>query len=87
MASSVLSAPHIVPLMIEVSLPNGLTAPHFTRFDGGSACSPTNRERPAYSGNFSTCTNPATDIRLCSSNTAESTVKYIMGVPKMLAEL
>ncbi|ORB64456.1 hypothetical protein BST45_16390 [Mycobacterium shinjukuense] len=39
LASSMLSAPHIIPPMIEVSLPAGLTAPEATRVDGRCACS------------------------------------------------
>ena len=73
-ASSMLSAPHIIAPMIEVSLPAGLTAPDFTRVDGSSTCSPINRERPVCSASSSTGTNPAADTRFCSSNTADPAV-------------
>ena len=69
-----LSAPHMIPPMIEVSLPTGFTAPDFTRVDGRSTCSPINRERPVCSASSSTGTNPAADIRLGSSNTADPAV-------------
>ena len=69
-----LSAPHIIAAMIEVSLPAGLTAPDFTRVDGRSTCSPINSERPVCSASSSTGTNPADDTRFCSSNTADPTV-------------
>ena len=48
-ASSMLSAPHIMPAMIVVSFPAGLTAPEATRVLGRSTCSPINRERPVCS--------------------------------------
>jgi len=65
-----LSAPHAIAAMIEVSLPAGLTAPDFTRVDGSSTCSSISRERPVCSANSSTGTKPAADTRFCSSNTA-----------------
>ena len=67
-----LSAPHIMPAMIVVSFPAGLTAPDRTRVLGRSTCSPINRERPACSASSSTGTKPAADTRFCSSNTADS---------------
>jgi hypothetical protein len=73
-ASSMLSAPHIIAAMMEVSLPTGLTAPDLTRVDGSSTCSPINRESPVCSANSSTGTNPAADTRFCSSNTADPRV-------------
>jgi len=69
-----LSAPHIMPAMIEVSFPTGFTAPDFTRVEDRPTCSPINRESPACSANFSTGTKPAADTKFCSSNTADSTV-------------
>ncbi len=72
--SSMLSAPHIIAAMIEVSLPAGLTAPDFTRVEGRSTCSPINRESPVCSASSSTGTNPAADTRFCSSNTADPAV-------------
>ena len=74
LASSMLSAPHIMPAMIVVSLPAGLTAPDFTRVDGSSTCSPISRERPVCSASSSTGTNPAADTKFCSSNTADPAV-------------
>src|SRR5271166_3573692 len=71
-ASSMLSAPHIMPAMIVVSFPAGLTAPDLTRVLGRSTCSPINRERPACSASSSTGTKPAADTRFRSSNTADS---------------
>src|SRR5258705_7711315 len=68
-----LSAPHIMPAMIVVSFPAGLTAPDFTRVLGRSTCSPINRERPVCSANSSTGTRPAADTRFRSSNTADPT--------------
>ncbi|EUA10453.1 hypothetical protein I553_2736 [Mycobacterium xenopi 4042] len=59
LASSMLSAPHIIPATIEVSLPAGLTAPDFTRVDGRSTRSLINSERPVCSASSSTGTNPA----------------------------
>jgi hypothetical protein len=73
LASSMLSAPHIMPAMIVVSLPAGLTAPEATRVLGSSTCSPINRERPVCSANSSTGTKPAADTRFGSSNTADPT--------------
>jgi len=73
-ASSMLSAPHMIPAMIEVSLPGGLTAPERTRVDGRSTCVSISLERPACSASSSTGTNPADDTRFCSSNTADSAV-------------
>ncbi len=73
-ASSMLSAPHMIPAMIEVSLPAGFTAPDLTRVDGRSTCSPISLESPVCSANSSTGTNPADDTRFCSSNTADPTV-------------
>lgn len=67
-----LSAPHIMPAMIVVSFPAGLTAPEATRVDGRSTCSPINRERPVCSANSMIGTRPAADTRFRSSNTAES---------------
>ena len=58
-ASSMLSAPHIMPAMIVVSFPAGLTAPELTRVLGSSTCSPINRERPVCSASSSTGTKPA----------------------------
>jgi hypothetical protein len=55
------SAPHIMAAMIEVSLPAGFTAPDFTRVLGSRTCSPINRERPVCSASSSTGTNPAAD--------------------------
>jgi hypothetical protein len=72
--SSMLSAPHIMPAMIVVSLPAGLTAPDFTRVDRRSTCWAINRERPVCSANSSTGTKPAADTRFRSSNTADPTV-------------
>ncbi|BBU21140.1 hypothetical protein MYXE_09290 [Mycobacterium xenopi] len=69
-----LSAPHIIPATIEVSLPAGLTAPDFTRVDGRSTRSLINSERPVCSASSSTGTNPAADSRFCSSNTADPVV-------------
>jgi len=73
-ASSMLSAPHIMPAMIVVSFPAGFTAPEATRVLGSSTCSLINRERPVCSANSSTGTKPAADTRFCSSNTADSTL-------------
>ena len=73
LTSSMLSAPHIMPAMIVVSLPAGLTAPEATRVLGSSTCSPINRERPVCSASSSTGTKPAADTRFCSSNTADPT--------------
>ena len=70
--SSMLSAPHIMPAMIVVSFPAGLTAPEATRVLGSSTCSPINRERPVCSASSSTGTKPAADTRFRSSNTADS---------------
>jgi len=70
--SSMLSAPHIMPAMIVVSLPAGLTAPDLTRVLGSSTCSPINRERPVCSASSSTGTKPPADTRFRSSNTADS---------------
>ena len=74
LTSSMLSAPHIIAAMIEVSFPAGFTAPDFTRADGRSTCSSINSERPVCSASSSTGTNPAADTRFRSSNTAESTM-------------
>jgi len=74
LTSSMVSAPHMIPAMIEVSLPAGLTAPDFTRVDGRSTCSSINRERPVCSASSSTGTNPAGDTRFCLSNTADAAV-------------
>src|SRR6185369_9472212 len=71
-ASSMLSAPHIMPAMIVVSFPAGLTAPDLTRVLGSSTCSPINRERPVCSASSSTGTKPPADTRFRSSNTADS---------------
>ena len=71
-ASSMLSAPHIMPAMIVVSFPAGLTAPDLTRVLGRSTCSPINRERPVCSASSSTGTKPPADTRFRSSNTADS---------------
>ena len=73
-ASSMLSAPHIMPAMIVVSFPAGLTAPDLTRALGSSTCSPINRERPVCSASSSTGTKPAADTKFGSSNTADPTV-------------
>ena len=54
-----LSAPHIMPAMIVVSFPAGLTAPDLTRVLGRSTCSPINRERPVCSASSSTGTKPS----------------------------
>ena len=67
-----LSAPHIMPAMIVVSFPAGLTAPDLTRVLGSSTCSPINRERPVCSASSSTGTKPPADTRFRSSNTADS---------------
>ena len=72
--SSMLSAPHIMPAMIVVSFPAGLTAPEATRVLGRSTCSSISSERPVCSASSSTGTNPAADTRFCSSNTADPTV-------------
>ena len=72
--SSMLSAPHIMPAMIVVSFPAGLTAPEATRVLGSSTCSPINRERPVCSASSSTGTKPAADTRFRSSNTADPAV-------------
>ena len=74
LTSSMLSAPHVIPAMIEVSLPAGFTAPDFTRVDGRSTYSPISRERPVCSASSSTGTNPADDTRFRSSNTADPAV-------------
>ncbi len=50
--SSMLSAPHIIAAMIEVSLPAGLTAPDFTRVDGRSTCSPINSRKTGLLSQF-----------------------------------
>ena len=71
-ASSMLSAPHIMPAMMVVSFPAGLTAPDLTRVLGSSTCSPINRERPVCSASSSTGTKPPADMRFRSSNTADS---------------
>lgn len=62
--SSMLSAPHIIAAMIEVSLPAGLTASDFTRIDGRSTCSSISSESPVCSASSSTGTNPAADTGL-----------------------
>ena len=67
-ASSMLSAPHIIPAMIVVSFPAGLTAPDLTRVLGSSTCSPINRERPVCSASSSTGTKPPADTRFRSSS-------------------
>ena len=74
LASSMLSAPHIIAAMIELSLPTGLTAPERTRVDGRSTSSPINSESPPCSASSSTGTNTAADTRFCSSNTADPSV-------------
>ena len=61
-----LSAPHIMPAMIVVSFPAGLTAPDLIRVLGSSTCSPINHERPVCSASSSTGT------RFRSSNTTDS---------------
>jgi hypothetical protein len=71
LASSMLSAPHIMPPMIVLSFPAGLTAPDATRVDGRLTCSPINRERPVCSANSSTGTKPPADTRFRSSKTAD----------------
>jgi hypothetical protein len=68
-----LSAPHSIAAMIDVSFPAGFTTPNLTRADDRSTCSPISLERPVCSANSSTGTNPAA-TRFRSSNTAESTV-------------
>ena len=72
--SSMLSAPHSMPAMIEVSFPAALTAPEATRVLGRSTYSPINRERPVCSANSSTGTKPAADTKFGSSNTADPTL-------------
>ena len=47
-----LSAPHIMPAMIVVSLPAGLTAPEATRVLGSSTCSPINRRKTGLLSQF-----------------------------------
>jgi hypothetical protein len=74
LASSMLSAPHSIAAMIEVSLPAGFTAPDPTRVDGRSTCLSINSESPVCSANSSTGTRPAADTRFCSSNTADPPV-------------
>ena len=69
-----LSAPQIMPPMIVVSFPTGLTAPDFTRVDGRSTCLPINRERPVCSASSMIGTKPAADTRFGSSNIADPTV-------------
>src|SRR6188472_3712677 len=72
--SSMLSAPQIMPPMIVVSFPTGLTAPDFTRVDGRSTCLPINHERPVCSASSMIGTKPAADTRFGSSNIADPTV-------------
>src|SRR6476659_6779616 len=72
--SSMLSAPQIMPPMIVVSFPTGLTAPDFTRADGRSTCLPINHERPVCSASSMIGTKPAADTRFGSSNIADPTV-------------
>src|SRR6185503_11296332 len=72
--SSMLSAPQIMPPMIVVSFPTGLTAPDFTRVDGRSTCLPINHERPVCSASPMIGTKPAADTRFGSSNIADPTV-------------
>ena len=67
LASSMLSAPHVIAAMIEVSLPAGFTAPDLTPVDGRSTCSRISAERPVCSASSSTGTNPAADNRFCCS--------------------
>src|SRR6476660_5645703 len=86
--SSMLSAPHIMPAMIVVSFPAGLTAPEATRVLGRSTCSPINRERPVCSASSMIGTKPAADTRFRSSNTADPTMKVcedctVKCLPKM----
>lgn len=69
-----LSAPHIMPAMIVVSFPAGLTAPEATRVLGSTTCSPINRERPVCSASSMIGTKPAADTRFRSSNTADPIV-------------
>src|SRR6185503_14355715 len=72
--SSMLSAPQLMPPMIVVSFPTGLTAPDFTRVDGRSTCLPINHERPVCSASSMIGTKPAADTRFGSSNIADPTV-------------
>src|SRR6478752_399624 len=69
-----LSAPQIMPPMMVVSFPTGLTAPDFTRVDGRSTCLPINHERPVCSASSMIGTKPAADTRFGSSNIADPTV-------------
>src|SRR5258707_27676 len=70
---SMQSAPHIMPAMIVVSFPAGLTAPDRTRVLGRSTWSRINRERPVCSASSITGTRPAADTRFRSSKTADPT--------------
>ena len=58
LSSSMLSAPHSIAAMIEVSLPAGFTAPDATRVDGRSTCLPINSESPVCSANSSPAPSP-----------------------------
>ena len=78
-----LSAPHMIPPMIVVSLPAGLTAPDFTRVDGGPRARRSTAKDRICSASSSTGANPAADTRYCSSKTADPVVNYRMIALKM----
>jgi hypothetical protein len=70
--SSMQSAPHAIPAMIEVNFPTGF-APADLTFVASAAIwtfSPINSDRPARSANANTGASPVYDTRLVSSNRA-----------------
>jgi hypothetical protein len=74
LTSSMLSAPHMIPAMIEGQLASRAHRSDFTRVDGGPrARRSVSKDRSAQPSS-STGTNQADDTRFCSSNTADPAV-------------
>jgi hypothetical protein len=69
-ASSMLSAPAVIPATIEVIFPAGFTPADLTLVALNRTRSASSSDRPVCSARTNTGASPATDTRLASSNTA-----------------